>query len=236
MSERVTAMATPTVQTKPQGRAPQVDHFQGLKSFLGRISPQEWRRRALHILPGFMPLVLWKIFHRDPLSWDARAWLGGIIIGIGVLTAIKYHRVARRGEVANSACILGYTIPVFAMLFLLPAQAELGFATLAIISLGDGSATLGGMLLRGPRLPWNPSKSWAGLLSFMLIGAPYSAMIYWGEARPGVPYVTAFCMTAFATLLAAIAESLPAKLNDNVRVGATAAVSLIIAQSIWVGW
>lgn len=236
MSDRVSAMATPTLKAKSQGRAPSFDVSGTLSKFFGRISPQEWRRRALHMLPGFLPLILWGIYHRDPLSWDCRAYLGAIIIGIGVATAIKYQRIARRGEVANTACILGYTIPVFTMLFAIPAKAELGLAVLAILAMGDGSATVGGMLIRGPRLPWNSSKSWAGLVSFVLIGAPYSAMIYWGEARPNVSYGTALCITLFATSIAALCESVQSKIDDNVRVGISAALSLIVAQSIWGGW
>ncbi len=206
------------------------------KSFFSRLTPQEWRRRALHMLPGFLPLILWGIYHRDPLSWDCRAYLGLIIVGIGVSTAINYRRIARRGEVANSACILGYTIPVFSLLFLIPAKAELGLCVLAILAMGDGSATLGGMLLRGPRLPWNAGKSWAGLICFVLVGAPYSAMIYWGEAHnPGVPYLTSLGLALFATTVAAICESLDSKIDDNIRVGAAASIALLIGQSV-VGW
>lgn len=206
------------------------------KSIFSRLTPQEWRRRALHMLPGFLPLILWGIYHRDPLSWDCRAYLGAIVIGIGVATAINYRRIARRGEATNSACILGYTIPVFVLLFTIPAKAELGLTVLAILAMGDGSATLGGMLLRGPRLPWNQSKSWSGLLCFILVGAPYAGMIYWGEAHnPGVPYMTSFGLALFATVAAAISESLDSKIDDNVRVGATSSLALILGQC-WVGW
>lgn len=206
------------------------------KSFFLRLTPQEWRRRALHMLPGFLPLILWGIYHKDPLSWDCRAYLGLIIVGIGVSTAINYRRIARRGEVANSACILGYTIPVFSLLFLIPQKAELGLTVLAILAMGDGSATLGGMLLRGPRLPWNSGKSWAGLLCFIAVGAPYSAMIYWGEAHnPGVSYQTSFGLAAFATVVAAICESLDSKIDDNIRVGLASSLALLIAQTA-VGW
>lgn len=206
------------------------------QSCFSRLTPQEWRRRALHMLPGFLPLILWGIYHKDPLSWDCRAYLGLIIVGIGVSTAINYRRIARRGEATNSACILGYTIPVFSLLFLVPSKAELGLTVLAILAMGDGSATLGGMLLRGPRLPWNAGKSWAGLLSFVLVGAPYSAMIYWGEAHnPSVPYATCFGLAFFATTVAAICESWNSKIDDNIRVGVSASLALLLGQTI-VGW
>lgn len=205
-------------------------------SILGRLTPQEWSRRALHILPGLLPLYLWGIYHRDPLSWDCRGWMALIVVSIGVATAIKYQRFARRGESSNPACILGYTIPIFVLLIGIPAKAELGLTVLAILAMGDGSATVGGLLLRGPKLQWNPNKTWSGLVSFVAVGGPYSAMIYWGEARPGVSFATALSIALFATTISAICESLDSPINDNVRVGIAASLCLIAGQWFCVGW
>ncbi len=205
-------------------------------SILGRLTPQEWNRRALHMLPGLLPLILWGIFHHDPLSWDCRGWMALILFSIGAATAIKYHRFARRGESSNPACILGYTIPIFVLLIAIPAKAELGLTLLAILAMGDGSATLGGLLLRGPTLPWNPHKTWAGLASFVAVGGPYAAMIYWGEARPAVPFVTALSIAMLATTISAICESIDSRMNDNIRVGIAASLCLILGQFLWVGW
>ena len=206
------------------------------ESFPGRISPTEWRRRLLHILPGLLPIVLWFKYHRDPLSLDCRAWLGLVIVGIGIGTALKYRRIARTGEQSNPACILGYTIPVFLMLMLVPAKAELGLAALAIISFGDGFATLGGLLMRGPALPWNPGKSWAGFLCFLTFAIPWSATVYWAESMPAVPFESAFYIGATATLIAAVAESINTRIDDNIRVGVAAACGLLFAQTVFLGW
>lgn len=203
---------------------------------LGRLSPTEWRRRMLHILPGLLPLVLWFKFHHDPLSLDCRAWLAAIVVGIGVATAVKYRRIARTGEASNPACILGYTVPVFVLLMFVPAHAELGLAALAIISVGDGFATLGGLLLGGPRLPWNPGKSWAGLLCFLVFAAPWSALIYWGESRPAIPFETALQAGGAATLLAAIAESVRSRIDDNIRVGVAAMIGMLVMHGLLVGF
>lgn len=210
--------------------------LQLVTKFLARISRQEWRRRALHMLPGFLPFILWMVYHRDPLSWDCRAYLALIIISIAAVTAVKYHRIARRGEVANSACIFGYTIPIFTLLIAVPEKAELGLTVLAILAMGDGSATVCGLLLRGPRLPWNAEKTWAGFIGFIAVGIPYSALIYWGEARPHVSFPLCLLISGVATILAAVCESLSSRIDDNVRVGVASAVGLILAQSIFGGW
>lgn len=202
----------------------------------GRMSATECRRRLLHILPGLLPTVLWFIPHRDPLSWDCRAWLGLVIVGIGVATTLKYRRIARRGETSNPACILGYTIPVFLLLMLIPAHAQLGLAALAIISFGDGFATVGGLLLPGPRLPWNRQKSWAGFLCFLAFAIPWSATVYWGESRPAVPFSLALLVGGSATMLAAVCESIESRIDDNIRVGAGAAIGIVLAHYAVAAW
>lgn len=217
--------------------SPHVDFNPGTRpARFGRMSVTEMRRRLLHILPGFLPTVLWWIHHKDPLSWDCRAWLGLVIGGIGIATAIKYRRIARRGETSNPACILGYTIPVFLLLMLIPAHAEIGLATLAIISLGDGFATVGGLLLPGPRLPWNAEKSWAGFLCFLTFAAPWSAVVYWGESRPAVSFEHAFVVGASATFLAAVCESVRSRIDDNIRVGVAAGFGVVAAHFATAWW
>lgn len=200
------------------------------------MTPAEWRRRILHIAPGFLPLVLWYIFHHDPLSWDSRAWMALIIVSIGAGTAIRYRQIARRGETMNAACILGYAVPVFLLLMLLPSHAEIGLAVLAVIAIGDGSATLAGLLMRGPRLPWNPDKSWAGLLTFMLLGSTWASIIYWGEARPVVPISSAFLIGGTAAIVAGICESLNSRIDDNIRVGVAASVCVVVTHGILIGF
>ncbi len=202
----------------------------------GRMSPTECKRRLLHILPGLLPTILWFIPHKDPLSWDCRAWLGLIIGGIGIATTVKYRRIARGNETSNPACILGYTVPVFLLLMVIPAHAQLGLATLAIISFGDGFATVGGLLLPGPRLPWNKQKSWAGFLCFLTFAVPWSAMVYWGESRPAVSFSMALFVGGTATLFAAICESIKSGIDDNIRVGAAAAAGIVTTHFAAAAW
>jgi dolichol kinase len=202
----------------------------------GRMSSIECKRRLLHILPGLLPTILWFIPHHDPMSWDCLGWLTLVICSIGIGTAIKYRSISRRGETSNPACILGYTVPVFLLLILLPPHPQIGLATLAIISFGDGFATVGGLLLPGPRLPWNKQKSWAGFLCFLTFALPWSAMVYWGESRPAVSFSVALFVGGTATLFAAICESVDSRIDDNIRVGAAAAVGIVTAHFAAAAW
>ena len=117
-----------------------------------------------------------------------------------------------------------------------PDLAQLGLATLAIISFGDGFATVGGLLLPGPRLPWNKQKSWAGFLCFLTFAVPWSAMVYWGESRPAVSFSMALFVGGTATLFAAICESIKSGIDDNIRVGAAAAAGIVTAHFAAAAW
>ena len=63
-----------------------------------------------------------------------------------------------------------------------------------------------------------------------------AALAYLAESQPTAPVLSAFICGAAAAVAAAIAESLPVKLNDNIRVGATAAVTVALMHGWIVGW
>lgn len=213
-------------------------------SWKHRISRAELVRRVNHMAPGVLSFALWAFPHRDPLSPTAQVILTAIIVAISFKVFLGFRTFRRDGERQTQAtwAVLGYSISVLACLVLLPAHAQIGIGVLGILAFGDGSATLGGLLLRGPALPWNRSKSWSGLCCFLVFGTGMSALMYWGESHnleaqtPGVSFGTALACTGFATVLAALAESLPSRINDNIRVGLTASMALIVAHGMLVGW
>lgn len=187
-----------------------------------RLESTEVRRRLLHMLPGFLPLALWGIPHQQP--WGP-ILLGVVaVLGFSVVVAAiaRFHYVARKHCERGTAAVLGYALPVLGPLLLLPSRPEIGLTVLGILSLGDGAATLGGLRLGGPALPWNPRKSWTGLACFCLGGGTLATLLFWGEVTPPLPLTTVLLCVVPATLVAAVTESLPLRTNDNARVGATA--------------
>jgi phytol kinase len=193
--------------------------------------------------PGLLPFVLWPISHRDPISPTLRAIIVALVVGLGLLIFLNFRRIARQGRHDDRLpAVVGYAGSVLLTLLIFPAQAELGLTVLGVLALGDGSATLGGMLLGGPTLPWNPRKTWSGSLCFVLVGGLLASVIYWGETHnleaqtPGVSFATALACGIPAALAGAIVESLPLRINDNIRVGVAAAVTVAVAHGIVVGW
>ena len=199
-----------------------VTSMPGISRVVKRLGVTEFRRRLFHMLPAVFPAILPMIDHPDvwgPLLMGSTAAIVGVVI---ILSVVLAPFVKRNGETDWRYAVWGYMIPVVAPLFLFPGRAEWGLMTLQILALGDGSATLGGLMLGKSRLPWNPQKTVAGLACFTFIGALGATYIFWGEAHPEVSLVTAFAICSTAALCAGIVESLPIRSNDNFRVGMTA--------------
>jgi phytol kinase len=191
----------------------------------GRMDSPEIRRRLLHMLPGFLPFVLWFIPHPDPWGPILADMVLLITVAIVVPALWRFSAFSRPGERDGRSSILGYALPILAALCLFRGREEIGMMTLAILAFGDGSATLGGMTLGGHRLPWNVQKSVTGLVCFLVFGGFTATVVFWGESRPGISWTQAAMVGGGATLVAAFAESVRSRINDNLRVGV---VSLVI--------
>jgi dolichol kinase len=201
-----------------------------------RMTAHEWRRRLVHMAPGVVPFILHPIPHSDPLQWYY-VLLCLTLTVIFVTFALVYERLfLRRGERSWTTSVVSYGIIIAGMVLIFPSQMELVMAVTVIIAFGDGSATLAGLLARGRSLPWNRSKSWSGFVAFLLCAIPLSTVAYWGEARPGVPLAVALACVTPAVLVAALAESLPVRMNDNIRVGVAAGLTIALTHGMFVGW
>ena len=193
--------------------------------------------------PGLLPFLLWPISHRDPLSPTIRVIFVAIFAALTAAIFVAWRRIERAdaGTRDRAAAIYGYAGSVLLTLFLLPAHAECGLAVLAVLAFGDGSATLFGKSLGGPRLPWNRAKSVTGLCGFLAVGVPMTAVTYWGESHnreaigPSATASQALAVAAAGVVAAAVAESVRSRVNDNVRVGVAAAVGIVSAHAFLFG-
>lgn len=182
----------------------------------------EVRRRLLHMLPGLLPFVLYCIPHPKPWG-PILVNLFLVIAGIVVTTSLlRFAAFARPGETDGRSSILGYAFTVLLALVLFRGHEEIGMMVLTVLALGDGSATLGGISLGGRRLSWNRNKTWTGLTFFLLIGGPLAGLACWCEGQHSLTLTAAMGCGLGTALTSGIAESVPSKFNDNLRVGLTA--------------
>ncbi len=201
----------------------------------GHLSGKELKRRLWHMLPGLLPIASYIYPHKDPLSPTFQKISAGLIVGIATTLLWRFKTIRRTGERTELAAVFGYSVSVLATLLLFPKHAELGMLVLCVLAFGDGMATTCGLLFCGPRLPWNRDKSWAGTLAFVAFGGYLASLAYWAESQPRASWSIALTCGFAAAIVAAIAESLPSRVNDNVRVGIASAVTAVTTHAIVVG-
>ncbi len=231
---------TPQSDVRPsQGTATVVSNAESNPNRLifSPLTYREVKRRFWHMAPGFLAFALHIVPHADPISPTLRLIIIGCCVAIGMRIFLGFRQIQRQGEGAGVAAVAGYALSVLMTALLVPGSLELGLSVLSILAFGDGSATLFGLMFRGPRLPWNRSKSWSGFLAFLTVGSLMTGWIYWGEthnpeaAEPSVTFALALALTVPAVIAAAIAESVRSRINDNVRVGTVAAITLILLHT-----
>jgi dolichol kinase len=204
----------------------------GVTRLVDRLGVIEFRRRLIHMSPSLIPVGLPFIPHSA--VWNPiLIWTAVLCVAVGLCLALSLGpRMTRPGESSWTVAVLGYAVPIVGGLVFFPGRAELGLMTLQIIALGDGSATLGGILLGGRHLPWNPQKTVSGLFCFIAVGSIAATYNYWGEAHPAVSVGVAFLICGGAAVFAALIESLPLRSNDNFRVGTAALLAGAVLSSI----
>jgi dolichol kinase len=225
-----------TLLTRPPASSSQVATKHGPAQPLGLhpLTYREWKRRLWHMSPGALPFLLAGFPHRDPLSPTLWAIILVLSTAIAARILFGFTQIQRRGEGHGLASVAGYALPVLLLILLFPRHLEIGLSLLGVLAFGDGTATLFGLLLRGPRLPWNHAKTWSGLTAFLTCGGMMTAAICWLEshnpeaADPMLSPLAALTLTFPAVVVAAIAESLRSRWNDNVRVGISAGLMLCL--------
>jgi farnesol kinase len=190
-------------------------------------SESEFYRKLLHMLPGVLPFGLALIPHDDPPDWVAMTLVVGItLLFTGVYVFFRSH-VSRPEESNFFSSALSYPAMVVGTLVVFPSHAEFAMVVVILIGLGDGFAYVCGKRFGRKKLPWNREKSWAGTIGFIVFSAPLASLAFWMEAQnPDVPYLLALSCCTIAAVAAALAESWPTELTDNLRVGLTAAIAI----------
>ncbi len=175
-------------------------------------------RPALHAAAGFGALLLGVLDTRGAVA------LAVLLVVHNVLLLPLYAPgVMRPPGPRPDAGVLSYPLVVLATVLLLGARPHWAAAAWAVLAWGDAAAAVAGPRLGGARWPWNPAKRLAGSAAFVLAGSAAGAATAGFVAAAGGcgPSAAALVATVVvAALAAALAESAPSGVDDNVRIGA----------------
>ena len=137
----------------------------------------------MHVGMGVFALLL-----RWLTPWQALLMAGAALILNGFfLHGITRGVLLRPEERASrfSRGVVLYPAVLLVTFIVFRSRLELAAGIWALLAVGDGMAALSGLVLRGPRLPWNPKKSWSGLVAFIVFGTAASAWVIRWTQRAG---------------------------------------------------
>jgi uncharacterized protein (TIGR00297 family) len=199
------------------------------------LSAAEAKRKLLHMaVGGFALLLRW-------LTWPQAAALAvtAFLFNWQVLPRIGGRSLWRDEEHAAGYTrgMLLYPLSVLGLVLVFRHELWIAAAAWAFLAWGDGMAAFVGQALHGPRLPWNARKGWIGLAAFVLCGAlTGAALVGWTLKLPPASWFSPWILALVvpAALLAALAESAPTTLDDNLTVPLIGGLALgLLALAEW---
>lgn len=150
--------------------------------------------------------------------------LGLLAIGHALYFSPRWVRVTTREEEATRGFSRGklyYALAVLALVLIFHDRLYIAAGVWAILAVGDSLSNLVGRRLGRIRLPYNPEKSLAGLLTFWMGGTLGAWCLLWWNvpASDNVSSAVLWLYACVTSLLCALAESLPAVVDDNLVIG-----------------
>jgi uncharacterized protein (TIGR00297 family) len=187
----------------------------------------ETRRQIIHIVMAGFALAL------RLLTWwqAALCALVALLFNAFVLPRVAGTSLSRpvdrsRGYVLG---ILLYPLAVLLLILAFPTRPDIAAASWGILACGDGAATLAGRAWGRQTLSWNPDKTFVGTLAFFASASTAGVLLAWWTASAVTPAPSTWFIVlapVVAAGLAALAETLPIELDDNITVPAVAGASL----------
>jgi uncharacterized protein (TIGR00297 family) len=131
--------------------------------------------------------------------------------------------------------ILLYPLSVLLLILVFPSRLDIVASAWGILAFGDGFATLVGQRIGRRQVPWNREKTIAGTMAFVVFGGIGAvALALWTRSAVTPPPSLAFVIIAplIAAVTAALVETLPVRLDDNISVPMAAAAALWYASLV----
>ena len=184
-------------------------------------------RQWVHIGFGAAALLL------PFLNWYQAVVLAAAAIAFNIrllrkIAGDRLHRPLELQQAVPAGLVL-YPTSILLMLLMLPSRPDIVAGAWGIMAVGDGAATLVGGRYGVAKWPWNRQKSIVGSVALALAGGAAGAFLCWWCRAVIVPppYLWFSLGAPFAAaVVAAAAETVPIRLDDNISVPLSAATVL----------
>lgn len=191
----------------------------------------ERARQWVHIGSGGLAFLLrW-------LTWPQAAALAAaaLLFNAILLPRIGGRKLYRPVDEARGfpVGILLYPLAVLLLVLTFPNRLDIAAAAWGVLAFGDGFATLAGRAIGGRHWPWNREKTIVGTTAFAICGSlAATALTWWLQPSLALPSSPWFVLLAppAAAVAAALIETIPVRLDDNLSVPLTAAAVLWLAS------
>tara|TARA_B100001971_G_C17997568_1_gene435557 strand:- start:167 stop:742 length:576 start_codon:yes stop_codon:yes gene_type:complete len=174
----------------------------------------EYKRQALHIGMVLFALLLVYLNKWQALLLALVALLFNFVIvpKMGIKHHV-YREEEHRGAYAKG--FIAYPLSIIILVLVYP----LNIASVAwgIMGFGDGFSNIFGRLFGKRKLFWNKSKSYVGFFAFIIFAFPVALfLMLWNGVLLPIESILIVCL--IASVVGAVVESLPTKINDNLSV------------------
>ena len=191
----------------------------------------EDRRQLEHLLPiGFAFLLPY-------ISYGTALLLAVVAVVHALYISPRWVRVTTRHDEKRLGFSIGkslYALSILGLLLAFPGQLYIVAGVWAILAVGDSLSNVVGRRWGQTKLPYNPIKSTTGLLTFWISGTLASWILLSWNLPSGSQYTSGVLLlfAVISTSLAALAESLPSTIDDNLIITWIASVSYVLLFSI----
>jgi uncharacterized protein (TIGR00297 family) len=176
------------------------------------LDSRELKRKAVHAGMGLFALLLrW-------IDWKTAAALAAAALLFNLFVMPRIGRgIYRDASKARDPGIVAYPAMVLVLIVLFRQLLPFAAALWGMMALGDPAATIAGKTVGGPRLPWNPKKTWAGLGAYAVVGTVTAVAFYaWVGSEIAFPPKWPLCALLGAiVIVGALFESWDTGLDDN---------------------
>lgn len=201
------------------------------------LSGRELTRKVVHIGVG---AIAFAVVYLGPW-WSALCAVVAIAFNVLVLPRIGGKQLWRSADEARGypVGIVLYPTAVLALILVFHQRLEIAAAMWGILAFGDGLASLVGMSVGGPKIPWNPRKTWAGTFAYAFFGAAGATVLLQWTAPGRYTLEVALAVAVATAIVSALVESLAIGLDDNISVpivGSVVMWGVLLGVEGWQGW